>query len=151
MRFRDLLETMNSKYNIVKIEKKDVDFYYLENINNEQYRVFIENNNNDLHIGFEWFDGTDWDISSRTNKLTAKEVFGIFGTIKHILKTEYKQIKSIFVFTLDSKKAQTYHNAIRKLALDFNLNSVVRDEVRILARNTNYNYKTKFKYKFNKE
>ena len=146
MNFKKLFESMDSSFPIVNQDKIGNTKRYYLNVNKDKYRIFVENDENDLHVGFEYFDDNTWDIDSVRNTLSPKEIFGIFGTLKNILKTQ--KIKSIFIKTSDKKKAQTYYNAIRKLNDCFKFEHIYRDDKAILAINGKREYKPAFKYKF---
>ena len=61
--FKDILyESFNSKLNINKVEEKgDLTFYYI-NVNNKNYKIFIERVDEDLHLGFERELNGSWKI-----------------------------------------------------------------------------------------
>ena len=144
--FKDIIyESFDSKYNIINIEKIDnITFYYID-VNSKHYKIFIEDADNDLHLGFERnIDGV-WIIDDLTNDLTNKEVLGLMGTMKYILFDIIKlKFNSLSVFTNDSRKNQMYFNIFRKLNKD-NIFKQARDDNSIIL------YKDytepKFKYK----
>ena len=123
-------ESFDSSYETEYIGKGSfgVDLYLIP-INDKEYRMFIEQIDNDLHIGFERKLNNKWTISEITNDLSTKEVLGLFGTLIKVVKYKRKKSKidSIYVSTEDFKKAQTYFNILIKVAKKINA-KVIRDE-----------------------
>ena len=144
--FKDILyESFNSKLNINKVEEKgDLTFYYI-NVNNKNYKIFIERVDEDLHLGFERELNGSWIIDDLTNDLSTEEVLGLLGTMRYILVDIIKlNFNSLTVFTNDIRKNQMYFNIFRKLNKD-NIFKQSRDDSSIMLYK-DYT-KTKFKYK----
>ena len=144
--FKDILyESFNSKLNINKVEEKgDLTFYYI-NVNNKNYKIFIERVDEDLHLGFERELNVSWIIDDLTNDLSTEEVLGLLGTMRYILVDIIKlNFNSLTVFTNDIRKNQMYFNIFRKLNKD-NIFKQSRDDSSIMLYK-DYT-KTKFKYK----
>lgn len=144
--FKDILfESLDSKYDINKIEKIDnVTFYYID-VNDKHYKIFIEKEDNDLHLGFEREIDSIWVIDDLTNDLSSKEVLGLIGTMRHIVVDILKlNFNSLTVFTNDMRKNQMYFNIFRKLNKD-GIFQQVRDNTSVML--FKQNTETKFKYK----
>lgn len=144
--FKDILfESLDSKYDINKIEKIDnVTFYYID-VNDKHYKIFIEKEDNDLHLGFEREIDSIWVIDDLTNDLSNKEVLGLIGTMRHIVVDILKlNFNSLTVFTNDMRKNQMYFNIFRKLNKD-GIFQQVRDNTSVML--FKQNTETKFKYK----
>ena len=144
--FKDILfESLDSKYNINKIEKIDnITFYYID-VNDKHYKIFIEKEDNDLHLGFEREINSIWVIDDLTNDLSNKEVLGLIGTMRHIVVDILKlNFNSLTVFTNDMRKNQMYFNIFRKLNKD-GIFQQVRDNTSVML--FKQNTETKFKYK----
>lgn len=144
--FKDILfESLDSKYDINKIEKIDnVTFYYID-VNDKHYKIFIEKEDNDLHLGFEREIDNIWVIDDLTNDLSNKEVLGLIGTMRHIVVDILKlNFNSLTVFTNDMRKNQMYFNIFRKLNKD-GIFQQVRDNTSVML--FKQNTETKFKYK----
>lgn len=143
-------ESLNSSFDIIKTETDadKIKLYYID-VNGKDYRIFIERSKEALHIGFERFYDNIWDVQTVTNDLSAKEVLGIFGTIKQILLRQ--KFNSVYVHTRNSKKAMLYRRLLYKLGVELNssstkdLNFVTDDKFLILS--SDISYKPKFKYK----
>lgn len=144
--FKDIsFESLDSKYAINKVEKIDnVTFYYI-NVSSKNYKIFIEKEDNDLHLGFEREIDGIWVIDDLTNDLSNKEVLGLIGTMRHIVVDILKlNFNSLTVFTNDMRKNQMYFNIFRKL----NKNGIfqqVRDDTSVMLykepTQTKFNYK----------
>lgn len=144
--FKDILfESLDSKYDINKIEKIDnVTFYYID-VNDKHYKIFIEKEDNDLHLGFEREIDSIWVIDDLTNDLSNKEVLGLIGTMRHIVVDILKlNFNSLTVFTNDMRKNQMYFNIFRKLNKD-GIFQQVRDNTSVML--FKQNTERKFKYK----
>lgn len=146
MSFLDFInESLDSHFDIIKQEKGKfgVDLYYLDM--DKPYRIFVEESNSILHIGFER-KLKDWTISTITNDLSIKEVLGLFGTVLYIVKQ--RKFKGLYIETEDPKKNQLYFNMIKKLNKEFNMIQT-RDEYSImLLSDTEIDLNKKsFKYK----
>lgn len=141
-----LKESLNTSFKITKTEKGKygVDLYYL-NVNNKEYRIFIERSDKSLHIGFER-NLNGWEVTPITNDLTIKEIMGLFGTIKIII--ENQTFDSIWIETDNAKKHQLYFNMMSKLNKDLKF-SISRDDKSVLLYGGDYNpsISNKFKYK----
>lgn len=153
-------ESLNSSFKIIKTGSiRGADVYYID-VNSKEYRIFIEKSQYDdqeLHIGFERLYAGTWNINITTNDLTAKELLGIFGTIKKIV-LNYKFI-SIHVETGNTRKYNLYKKILLKLSkelsseMDINLGlSISPDdssmELNIMTKNNRYIPRDKPKPKF---
>ena len=111
--FIEIFESLNTSYNIEKTEmSNNVQLYYI-NVNNKKYRIFIENNKNNLHVGFERYKNNKWVTQKETHDLSTKEILGLFGTIKKLVKNQ--KMKSLTVFSKEIQKNRIYIKMIQKL------------------------------------
>jgi len=143
-------ETLNSSFNIIRKEKsktiENTVLYYID-VNGKDYRIFIERNKDDIHIGFERFKNDEWHMNIQTNDLSAKELLGIFGTIKILLSQRFK---SIYIYTDDSKKFTLYRKIILKLNSELNLNFGLSTDDKSFTLYTKDGYKPKHSFLKNK-
>jgi hypothetical protein len=147
MTFKDLMyESLDSSFKIIKQEtaKYDAELYYLNM--EKEYRIFIEESDEILHIGFERKINNDWKVTPLTNDLSTKEILGLFGTIKVLL--EGRRFKGIWIETDNGKKHQLYFNLISKLNKKYKF-SLARNDTSVYLYNGEHipNMKEKFKYK----
>ena len=148
MNFIDFLkESLDSYY---KIQRQEIgafgtDLFYI-NINDKEYRIFIEAVDKELHIGFERKIGNNFEVTPITDDLSTKEVLGLFGTILRILKN--RDFTAVFIETDNAKKNQLYFNIMTKLNRELKFN-FARDDNSILLYNGQYSpgIKDKFRYK----
>lgn len=142
-----LQESLDSFFKIHKTElgKYGADLFYID-INGKDYRIFVEESDKSLHIGFERKIDDKYEVTPITDDLSTLEILGLFGTILRIIKS--KKFTAIWVETDNAKKNQLYFNMMTKLnrTLKFNL---ARDNNSILLYNGDHkpNIKDKFKYK----
>ena len=148
MTFIDLicLESFNSNYKITKKEigKFGVELYYLDM--EKEYRIFIEDVDGYLHIGFER-KLDEWTVTPITDDLTTSEILGLFGTIKILI--ESRKFKGIWIETDNSNKHQLYFNIINRLNRELNF-TLTRDDYSVFIYSDTYyipNIKNKFRYK----
>jgi len=131
-------EAFNTQFKITKIEKEyNVKLFYFD-VNNKKYRIFVENIDNHLHVGFErYFDNKEiWDIDGTSKDLKQKEVLTLFGTIKSII-LQYKFV-SISVSTREYKKHGLYRRMMDKLAQELGEDYIVgTNDIYIFIRNKN--------------
>lgn len=146
-----LNESLDSSFKIIKTENDsdtNTKFYYIEpnEISGKKYRIFIERNNNDLHIGFERQYKGNWEIDIVTNDLKPKEILGLFGTINQILLKE--KFISILIRTKSSKKMMLYRNLLMKLSNKLNNEfKFLTDDVNMVLYSENVYKPSRFKYK----
>lgn len=151
MNFTDyLFESLDSIFKISKREKENnVDFYCVEM--SKLYRIFIEeiiDNGTHPYIGFERFANGDWHVKGVTKDLTAKEVLGLFGTIKKIISS--RMFNSLYIRTDEKEKIQLYHNMMRKLNDHLDFGIVSRNDNGVLLYNGNHRPKIESKIKYKK-
>lgn len=142
-----LNESLDSSFEINKKEKGmfNTDLYYV-NIQDKKYRIFVEEQDKILHIGFERLINGNWTISTITNDLNTKEVLGLFGTILKILKN--MQFNGIYIETEDSKKGQLYFNIVTKMNRDLKMVLTRNDHCIMLIKDKDVKInKSNFKYK----
>lgn len=113
-------ESLDSSFEIIKKDKDSESStirYYID-VNGKEYRIFIENVENHLHIGFERFIKNKWTLEGFTNDLNPKEILALFGTIKNLLLKQ--KFKSINVSTNEMKKYGLYRRMLQKLQKELN-------------------------------
>ena len=141
-------ESLDSSIKILRTEigKFDAELFYLDMV--PEYRIFVETDKKDNYIcvGFERKLNDTWTITPITDDLSAKEVLGLFGTIKIIVKG--RKFNGLLVNTDNPKKNQLYFNMLSKLNHDLKM-IMVRDDKCILLYNGEYipKFRDKFKYK----
>lgn len=140
-----IIESFDSSLDIVKVQKGNPDFYYVE-IDKNQFRIFIEKADRDLCVGFEYFDPKKGFVTSNVyDILDTKEILSLFGTILKILKT-YK-VNSVMFCSDESKKFRVYLKLMTKLDKELNFKYTSHDDKCIYGFNSEYRPKIKFKYK----
>ena len=138
-------EAFDTTHKIIKTEKGNPDFYYID-IGENKFRIFIEkaqDSKTDLHIGFEYLNGNNWEIRGIHNILKAKEILGLFGTILVILK-KY-EMTSLMFCTKETKKFRTYLRMMERLVQELNIKNLQHNDECIFG--FNIEYKPKFNYK----
>jgi len=152
LNFRDyIFESLNSSFDVVKTEVIDnVTFYYIDMTVN--YRIFIEeireNSLIHLHVGFERYIDDNWNVDDVTNDLTGRELLGLFGTVKSIVKM--RKFNSLLFVSENHKKIQVYHNIARKLSGELNFSSVSRNDNMVIITDGSYTPRIYDKMKYKK-
>ena len=143
-----VIESFDTSYEITKIIKGNPDFYLI-NIDDKEYRIFIEKSEDDiksLHIGFEYnHPSKGWTTEGLYGNLSAKEILGLFGSILKVLKTY--RFNNIMFCTNEQKKFRTYIRMMTKLCKEFNFESTSHNDQCIFGFNGNNKPDVKFKYK----
>lgn len=108
-------ESFDSKFKIKSKEKIDnsTTLYYFD-IENKEYRIFIEKIESNIHFGFERLINNKWVINGVTNDLSQKDILTLFGTVKHIILME--KFKTLNVSTNEMKKYSLYKRMLEKLS-----------------------------------
>lgn len=141
-------ESFDSSHKIIKIEKGNPDLYYI-NIDENKYRIFIEkaqDSKTDLHIGFEYLNGKNYEIKGIHNILKPKDILGLFGTILVILK-KY-EMTSIMFCTKETKKFRTYLRMMERLVQELNIKKLQHNDECIFGFDIDYKHNFKRKTKW---
>ena len=106
-------ESFDTHYDIAEIKKVDVFTFYVFNVNDDLYRIFIEDisTHDTIYIGFDKYDYEDseWRIKGIDNELKNGEVQKIFGTIIYVVKDLYKgNYNNILFSSKENKKFRLY-------------------------------------------
>ena len=107
-------ESFDSHYDIFEIKKAQDFTFYGFVVNDNPYRIFIEDmpKYNMIHLGFEKydFDKNRWRIQGVDSELKNGEVQKIFGTIIYVVKELYNgpTYNNILIWTDESKKFRVY-------------------------------------------
>ena len=148
MNFIDFLqESLDSYY---KIQKQEIgnfgaELFYID-VNDKEYRIFVEEVDKELHIGFERKIDNNFKLTPITNDLSTKEILGLFGTILRILKG--RNFTAVFIETDNAKKNQMYFNMMTKLNRELKFNFSRNDTSILLYKGEHIpNIKDKFRYK----
>lgn len=124
-------ESFDSHYEITKIyENQSVNIIFYEfKINKNKYRIFIENINKNIHIGFEKQNPViemEWYIEGIDDDLKNGEIQKLFGTIIYVIKDLYKQdFISIKVKTNEDKKFRVYLRLMQQISNKLLPNSTI--------------------------
>ena len=133
------LESFDTNFKITKKEVGNlgVELYYLDM--EKEYRIFIEEVDFYLHIGFERKILDSWTVTPITDDLSTKDILGLFGTIKTLI--ESRKFKGIWIETDNSKKHQLYFNIINRLNREIKF-TLVRDDYSVFYTEINFMYRT---------
>ena len=106
-------ESFDTHYDIKEIKKVDVFTFYVFNVNDDLYRIFIEDmpKYDTIYIGFDKYNYRDseWRIKGIDNELKNGEVQKIFGTIIYVVKDLYKgNYNNILFSSKENKKFRIY-------------------------------------------
>jgi hypothetical protein len=124
-------ESFNTHYDIAEIKKVDVFTFYGFSVNNNPYRIFIEDmpKYDMIHIGFEKYDFNErrWRIEGIDNELKNGEVQKIFGTIIYVVKDLYKGVSynNILFGSDETKKFRVYLRLVSQISKKLIPDSVV--------------------------
>ena len=124
-------ESFDSHYDITKIyENKSVNIIFYEFIiNKNKYRIFIENINKNIHIGFEKQNPViemEWYIEGIDDDLKNGEIQKLFGTIIYVVRDLYKQeFNCIKVKTDENKKFRVYLRLMQQISNKLLPNSTI--------------------------
>jgi hypothetical protein len=115
-------ESFDTHYDITKTyENKSVNINFYEfRINKNAYRIFIENIDKFIHIGFEKQNPViemEWYIDGIDNDLQNGEIQKLFGTIIYVVRDLYKgDFNAIKVKTNEDKKFRVYLRLMQQIS-----------------------------------
>jgi hypothetical protein len=154
-----MFESFDSHFEIQKIyrnESVNISFYNFK-IRNFNYRIFIEQREDKIHIGFEKEDEffmNKWKIDGIDDELKNGEIQKLFGTIIYVINELYKQeFNHIKIQTNEEKKFRVYLRLVqqisKKLLPDSNISHNDKEIfiVKSTSKETSKNIDTIFKYK----
>lgn len=117
-----IFESFDSHYEINKIyrnESVNITFYNFS-IREFNYRIFIEQREDKIHIGFEKEDDfimNTWYIDGIDDELKNGEIQKLFGTIIYVVKDLYHQkFNHIKIKTNEDKKFRVYLRLVQQIS-----------------------------------
>jgi hypothetical protein len=126
-----IFESLDTSYNILKTEGNEELKRYYFNIDDKEYRIFIETqisgDHTGLHVGFERKISNEWTTKGQTGDLSQKEALTLFGTVYKLIKGI--RFYSISLRTPEAKKGALYFRMLNTLQKKLGKGEVVQDDV----------------------
>jgi len=131
-----LIEALDSSYEIERVEVDGSVKYYYLSINTNKYRIIVDTVGEFAQVAFTVFR-SKWVTKGVTNKLSAREVLKLFGTIYSIIKG--LKSKHLLIQSDEPRKIDLYKRMVKKLQSELFTNSEIYvTHGNVLIHNINY-------------